>query len=178
MFDRLKKRARTRRSAEALLGSARDAARAPALFGDGRVPDTIDGRFESLVLHVVLVIDRLHGEAAPAPALSQAVFDALFRELDGAIREIGAGDLSVGKKVRRMGEAFYGRLKAYRAGLAEGDDALAAALERNLFATRTPEPAFLSAMARYVRACAQRLAAHPTAALLEGDAPTWAELRA
>jgi cytochrome b pre-mRNA-processing protein 3 len=178
MFEGLKRRARERVLAETLLDKARTASRTPALFGPGRIPDTLDGRFESLVLHVVLMLEGLRGRGGEAAAISQAVFDALFRDLDGALREIGVGDLSVGKKVRKMGEAFYGRAAAYRDAFAGEDEALADALARNLFATTEPEPAFLAAITDYVRASHEGLADQPLKALIEGELPRWGVLRA
>ena len=88
--------------------------------------------------------------------------------------QLGAEDLGVAKRVRRMAEAFYGRQLAYREALAAPDDAaLAAALKRNLFATAEPADAFASAMTAYVRAAAGRLAAQPAAAILAGESPLW-----
>lgn len=157
-----------------LLEDARAAARRPEFYGEGRAPDTLDGRFDMMVLHVGLVVDRL-AEAGPrASAVSQALFDLFFDDMDAALREIGVGDMSVGKKIRRMGEAFYGRARAYRDALAQEDDgAVEDALRRNLFEQGEPEPAFLSAFARYVRASAAGLAGQDAEALLDGGSPAW-----
>ena len=91
------------------------------------VPDTLDGRFDLVALHVFLLVHRL--QRAPGPALAQAVFDAMFSDMDNNLREIGVSDLSVGKRVRAMWEAFHGRSKAYASALEAADgSALAAAL--------------------------------------------------
>jgi cytochrome b pre-mRNA-processing protein 3 len=174
MFSRLKNTARTKRAAASLLEAARAGARAPALFGPERAPDTIDGRFETMTLHVALYVDRLGRERGAGAAVAQALFDVFMRDLDGAVREMAVGDLTVPKKVRRMGEAFYGRLRAYREAL-EGDDdaALAAALARNVFGAEPPSEDFLGALTAYVRASHARLAAAPLDAFLEGDPPPW-----
>ena len=174
MFERLRTSSRADRAAEALLTAAREQSRTPALFGAGRIPDTLDGRFESLVLHVVVLLERLHGGEHDAQAIAQKVFDALFRDLDGALREIGVGDLSVGKKIRKMGEAFYGRAQAYRTALADDELAVRAALARNVFVTSEPDEGFLAALARYVRASHQQVVEQPIAELLDGGAPRWA----
>lgn len=174
MFPRLKKLRPEKAAAAVLLESARSAARAPGLYGPGRVPDTLDGRFECMVLHVILLVERLRADGEGAGAVAQALFDALFRDFDAAIRELGAEDIGVAKRVRKMAEAFYGRQQAYRAALADADDdALGAALERNLLATAHPSAAFVEATTAYVRACVRQLAALPTSAILSGKSPSW-----
>ena len=98
-------------------------ARAPALYARLGAPDTPDGRFEVYTLHVLMVLARLKGEGPRAAAASQALFDAYLSGLDHGLRELAVGDLSVGKTMRKLGEAFYGRAQ----GL---DDALAALPDR------------------------------------------------
>src|SRR5271166_5584648 len=101
-------RSATRRHAASLYGSLVEHARAPALYAEGGVPDSLDGRFESIALHVFLALRRLrHGGDAEAP-LGQALFDRMFEDMDGSLREIGVGDLSVGVKVKEMARALYG----------------------------------------------------------------------
>ncbi|MGD2132494.1 MAG: ubiquinol-cytochrome C chaperone family protein [Maricaulaceae bacterium] len=175
MFGLRKKDAPAQAAGARLLDAARDAARRPALYGPGRIPDTLDGRFESMVLHVALLHERLSGAGEEYPEERQAMFDQMFDEFDAALREIGVGDLSVSKKIRKMGEAFYGRLNAYRAALISGDDsALEDVLRRNALATAEPEPAFVSALARYVCESSAALASQPVEDLLNGAAPDWA----
>jgi cytochrome b pre-mRNA-processing protein 3 len=89
-------------------------ARRPWLYGTIGVPDTVDGRFDMIVLHAYLIFDRLGQADERAKALSQAVFDEMFKDMDRSLREMGASDLAVGPKVRRMAEVFYGRSQAYR----------------------------------------------------------------
>lgn len=113
-------------------------ARQPDFYTRYGVPDTLDGRFDLLVLHTVLIVLRLRRDRAESERFSQALFDTLFVDLDQSLREIGVSDMSVGKKVKQMGKAFYGRLDAYRLGLeasSEGDGGgqLADALYRNLY---------------------------------------------
>src|SRR5262249_9486447 len=117
------------------------------------------GRLEMIMLHTVLFLRRLEGEAAPTRALGQGLFDRFCRDMDASMREMGVGDLAVPRKMRRIGEAFYGRQAAYRAALDAPDNGpLAAALQRNVFADGS-EPAPASRLAIYVREAARRLAA-------------------
>src|SRR5437879_5129919 len=112
-----------------------DQARQPAFFAAYGVPDTVDGRFEMICLHAFLYLHRLKGERPHAAPLGQRFFDTMFADFDRSLREMGTGDLSVGRHVKRMAQAFYGRIAAYEEGLAGDDSALRPALERNLFGT-------------------------------------------
>mgnify|MGYP003330361464 CR=1 FL=1 len=97
------------------------------------VKDDLDGRFDALALCVSLVMRRLKGLGDEGSVLSQQLFDTMFADMDLTLREMGAGDIGVAKRVRVMSEAFAGRLNAYATSLDRDDrDALAAALERNL----------------------------------------------
>jgi cytochrome b pre-mRNA-processing protein 3 len=113
-------------------------------------------------------LHRLKGEAAPATALAQRFFDTMFADFDRSLREIGTGDLSVGRHVKRMAEAFYGRIRAYEDGLAAGDAELGAALARNLYGTAEAGQDHLEYIAAYLRREATSLAGQDTAALLTG----------
>jgi cytochrome b pre-mRNA-processing protein 3 len=146
-----------------------DQARRPGFFGEIGVPDTIDGRFELICLHAFLFLHRLKGESPAATELGQRFVNAMFADFDRSLREMGTGDLSVGREVKRMAQALYGRIEAYEGGLSGGDAMLKAALARNLFGTvRAVEPA-LDAMAAYVRGEARRLREEPTARLVAGE---------
>ncbi|MGH6906797.1 MAG: ubiquinol-cytochrome C chaperone family protein, partial [Aestuariivirga sp.] len=94
------------------------------------VADDVDGRFDMITLHMFLVLERLKGGNAD---FRQRLVDVFFADMDRSLREMGAGDLSVAKKVRKMAEVFYGRIAAYDAGLAGGREALTKALARNFF---------------------------------------------
>lgn len=121
-------------SVYAVYGSAVAQARDPAFYLDVPVPDTVDGRFEMIILHVFLLIDRLRGQGDKATDLCQQLFDTLFDDMDRSLREMGVGDLSVGKKINTMAEAFYGRAGAYQDALDKEDrEELTAALTRNIF---------------------------------------------
>ncbi len=143
-------------------------ARRPEFYRALAVPDTLDGRFELIALHVFLVLRRLKGEAA-ARGMSQALTDRLFEDLDRSLREMGAGDLGVGRRVKVMARAMYGRIAAYEAGLAAGGGALAAALGRNLYGTAAEPPeGAVEAMDAYIRREAAGLAAQDAAAIAAG----------
>jgi cytochrome b pre-mRNA-processing protein 3 len=140
-------RGRHERAAFQLYATAVAAARDPLFYAELGVADTLDGRFDLVGLHVFLLIRRLRGIAAVGPALAQAVFDAMFRDMDLNLREMGVGDLSVGRKNRAMWEAFHGRSVAYQEALASGDVArLETALARNVWrgASAGSEPARLA----------------------------------
>jgi cytochrome b pre-mRNA-processing protein 3 len=130
---------RQERAGHELYGAAVAAAREPCLYADLGVPDTLDGRFDLVGLHVFLLIRRLTMPPTPESALAQAVFDAMFADMDVSLREMGVGDLSVGKRVRAMWEAFHGRAAAYQRAMDAGDPAaLAAALARNVWRGAAP----------------------------------------
>ena len=151
---------------EVLYGNAVDMARDPAFFSDHGVADTVDGRFDSLALVVALVMRRLKDCGAEGQALSQELFDTMFSDMDLSLREMGAGDIGVSKRVRVMAEAFMGRLESYATALDGGDrEALAAALGRNLL--RAEEPAD-EGLVDFVVALEQQVAAIDQRALLAG----------
>ncbi|MCA0432519.1 MAG: ubiquinol-cytochrome C chaperone [Proteobacteria bacterium] len=118
----------------ALYGAIVASARQERFYADWLVPDTVDGRFDMIVLHMFLVLDRLGQEGAYAESIRQQLTDTFFDDMDRSLREMGVGDLSVGKKVRRMAEAFYGRVTAYAKGLETGEAGLAESIARNIFA--------------------------------------------
>ena len=125
-------RNRAERSGYELYGAAVRAARDPYFYTELGVPDTLDGRFDLVGLHAFLLIRRLSGEKR-GQEIAQTVFDAMFNDMDVNLREMGVGDLSVGKKVRAMWEAFHGRSHVYAEAMKIGPEALAEALERNLW---------------------------------------------
>ena len=150
-------------------------ARQAALYTSLGVPDTVEGRFELYNLHVVLLLHRLKGLDGQAGEVSQALFDAYVLSLDDALREMGVGDLSVGKKMRKLGEAFYGRAKSYDSALCADGDELQALVGRTLFADAPDGD--LAAMVGYIRRTKASLAAQPLEAVLAGD-PAWADVLA
>jgi cytochrome b pre-mRNA-processing protein 3 len=161
--------AKTARQARAVYGRAVAQARDSAFYAAFGVPDTVDGRFEMLCLHVWLLLRRLR--AAGAKGMAQAVFDTMFEDMDGSLREMGAGDLGVGRRIKAMGTAFYGRIAAYDAGLAGADGALEDALVRNVWRGEAPDTADPAALAAYLRRAEAGLRALDVTALLDAEAP-------
>jgi cytochrome b pre-mRNA-processing protein 3 len=100
------------------------ASRRPELYGDGGFPDTIEGRFESLTLHVLLVLRRLRALPDPAAEVAQELVDSVFAHLEIAMRESGVGDMGVPKKMKKLGRAFYDRTAKYEAALEAADEAV------------------------------------------------------
>ena len=135
-------------------------ARCERFYRDFGVPDTVDGRFEMIVLHAFLVLRRLKTDGGASDPLGQGLFDVMFDDMDVNLREMGAGDMGVGKRVRKMVQAFYGRIAAYDGALGGDDGRLAEALERNLYGTvaAAPDDA-VEALARYVRRQAEHFEA-------------------
>jgi cytochrome b pre-mRNA-processing protein 3 len=112
------------------------AARDPVLFTRYGIADTLDGRFESIVLHAALVLRRLEALPPSGPDIAQELTDALFKHFDIALREIGIADTRVPKQMKALAEAFFGRAMAYHAALEQGRLALSQALSRNVYAGR------------------------------------------
>jgi cytochrome b pre-mRNA-processing protein 3 len=165
---RLRRGNRHSEAALALYVRAVAAAREPWLYQALGVPDTLDGRFDLLALYAFLLIHRLRTAPAPGPALAQAVFDAMFSDMDNTLRELGVSDLRVGKHMRAMWEALHGRAQAYASALDANDrGALAAAVARNVWRGAAPTAAARS-LAGIVLAQTDHLAAQPLAAFVSG----------
>lgn len=143
------RRGHRKETAEALYRSIVAQVRQPEFYRWHGVPDSLDGRFELLVLHCVLVIRCLRQSGPAAEDLAQSLFDSLFANLDTNLREMGAGDIGVPRRIKAMAQAFFGRLKAYESALEAGPDELRAALERNLYGTVSPSAEQLAALTEY-----------------------------
>lgn len=147
--------------AAALYARTAGDSRVPELFEDCFIPDTLDGRFDSLALHGALMIDRLRREP-DGEQLAQAFFDAMFRHLDLTLREIGVQDLGVGRRIKIMAEGLHGRALAYRQALADGPTPLGEVLRRNAYGGRPPaDDRAIARLEAHVRRYAERLAATP-----------------
>lgn len=168
VFGKIFRRNPHRAAAEALYDAIVYQARTPAFYEQAAVPDTVDGRFEMIALHAFLVMRHLKGEGA-AKDLSQRLFDRMFQDMDQSLREIGVGDLSVGKRIKEMAKAFYGRVVAYEVALDGGDESLEEALRRNHYGTleEVPEVA-VQRLATYVRAADADLATQDFAEFEQG----------
>jgi len=149
-FNWLKHRTARRQAAKGLYQSARTQSRDPVLYADLGVADTMDGRFDALSLHVALLIGRLRRLGPEGVALSQTVFDCMFRDIDQTLRETGVGDLGVPKHMKKMMKAFNGRVYAYCTAVEAQDiPALETALARNLYRADSL-PATASGIVNYV----------------------------
>jgi cytochrome b pre-mRNA-processing protein 3 len=166
IFGLFGKRSERLAPVNALLDRVTAASRQPVLYLEGGIPDTFEGRFESLTLHVFLVLRRLRELPAPAADLAQELVDACFSYLEFGFRQSGISDIAVPKRMKKIGQMFYGRIQAYERALASSDEAeLAEALRRN---AGCGEGAV--ALAAYVRQIAQAFAGRDLDAILEQEA--------
>lgn len=157
---------RANQDADRLLEAVTEASRRPALFAAGRIPDTMEGRFEAMTLHGALALIRLRSDPGAKP-LAQAFTDKLFRLFDAGLRESGVGDLAVSKQMRKLAGSFYGRLDAYSGAITAGDNAaLAEALSRNVLGEGSP---FAAPLAEYAVAMAQAQASQPLDSLIVAE---------
>lgn len=157
---------------ERLYGEIVSQARKPAFYRDLHVPDTVEGRFDMILLHLILLFKRVEAEGPEALAIAQKVLDRFFVDMDHSIREMGVGDVTVPKKMKKLGEAYAGRAAAYGPALTAGDTtALAAALVRNVYADATPADGG-QALAAYARAAHASLAGVRVSTIL-GDRIPW-----
>jgi len=165
MFPLFARKPRAADTISTLYGMIVAQARLPCFYRDYAVADTVNGRFEMIVLHLAMVLDRLARDA-DLQRLGQGIFDRFCRDMDHNLREMGIGDLKVPKEMRRLGEAFYGRSQAYQiAWAAAGDDLLVKALQKNIYEA---EAAAAPRLAAYSRATLRVLAAQPAQAFAGG----------
>lgn len=164
------------RAIAALHRCINDASRRSGLYTDLAVPDTVEGRFECLSLHVILVLRRLERLPPPAADVAQDLVNSVFLQLDSSLRELGVGDFGVPKRMKKLGAAFYGRAETYGAAIASGEPAtLELALARNMLGTE--ERGRAAGLARYVLASAKSLDAADLDALLKAG-PSFPEAAA
>ena len=151
-----------------LYGTIVAQARLPCFYQDYAVADTVNGRFDLIVLHLSLVLDRLSTEPSLRD-LWQALFDRFCQDMDHNLREMGISDLKVPKEMRRIGEAFYGRAQAYRTALACADDLLLGeALARNVYDGGPPSQDATVRLSAYIRDAVRSLAGQDSGALAAG----------
>jgi cytochrome b pre-mRNA-processing protein 3 len=161
----LNPRTPARRTIETIYGMIVAQAREPVFYQALNVPDTVNARFDMVVLHLWLVLRRLR-TADPDGGYSQALFDMFCRDMDGNLREMGVGDLTVPKRMKKFGEAFYGRTAAYDMALGDGVPAFAEALARNIL--NSNDAARASELAAYAQATAAHLDKTDTGVFLAG----------
>jgi len=145
-------------------------ARQPRFYQSLEVPDTVDGRFDMVALHTFLVLRRLKREGRDAAELAQALYDLMFADMDQNLREMGIGDMGIGKRIKAMAQMFSGRIAAYDAGL-DGDagGGLEEALRRNLYRKTEAGEGAVAAFATYMRRQDQHLTGQAFAELGDGS---------
>jgi cytochrome b pre-mRNA-processing protein 3 len=169
ILARWRARGARRDRAHALYTALVEQARSPGFYRDLAVPDTVDGRFDMIVLHCFLVLRRLRAAGDEGNALGQTVFEVMFADMDQNLRQMGVGDLGVGRRVKAMTQAFMGRVAAYEKAMGEGTDALVATIARNVYRVEPDgAPAGAAILATYAVACDRALGAQDAAAVMEG----------
>ncbi len=169
MLSWLTQKKRLRRTARALYDCIVMQARQPQFYAGIGVPDTMEGRFEMVLVHLFIVQNRLKAEGRGARTLSQAIAEDFVSEMDSSMRELGVGDLAVPKRMRKIGEAYLGRLQSYADAIADDDaGVLPAALARNVWevevqtaatACKRADPGVgAQSLAAYMRATSTHLA--------------------
>ncbi|MDP6896128.1 MAG: ubiquinol-cytochrome C chaperone family protein [Rhodospirillales bacterium] len=152
-------------------------ARQPYFYTDLAVPDTPDGRYDMIMIHAFLILHRLKRDLPNTKEISQALFDIMFEDMDKSLREMGAGDVGIGRRIKEMAKAFYGRIAAYDEGLNRDDDSLDIALQRNVYRQSSVKNEQVSALGSYIRREAVNLSDQPTEVLLGGKLsfadPSW-----
>ncbi len=167
MVFQLFRRSANRQLIDRLSGEIVTAARDPVLFTEYGIEDSLEGRFEAVTLHAVLVLRRLNRMDPPAPEIAQDLADAIFRSFEIALREMGVGDIGVPKQMKTIAGAFFGRGGAYDYALRGGAPGLNAALARNVYdGRRNPDR-----LARYVLTSNEALAKVSIEAFTLGPVP-------
>ena len=169
-FARWFKPSATTTQAHALYIALVRQARQPFFYTHAGVPDTVDGRFDQILLHCFLLTHRLrqepdHPEAARTAA---AITDRFFDDMDRSLREMGVGDMSVGKKIKKMADALNGRFVTYEKALADKEE-LAFAITRNVYGTAQADADKVSQLADYVLSTHEALARQSVDSLLQGQ---------
>ena len=149
MFGWLKKKDRKQAAAFELYTAMVTQARQPDFYAKLGVPDTLEGRFDLILVHAFVLFRRLKSDDGDKD-LAQAIFDVMFADLDQNMREMGIGDVGILKRIRKMSESYHGRVVAYEEGVQSGAAELAAALNRNLYADASATDEQLMAMVGYV----------------------------
>jgi cytochrome b pre-mRNA-processing protein 3 len=168
MFPLFRRNAR-QDTISSLYGTIVAQARLPCFYREYGVPDTINGRFDLLVLHLAVVVNRLERDPSLRD-LGQALFDKFCQDMDDNLREMGVGDLAVPKQMQRMGEAFYGRAQAYWEALATANgEMLAGAAARNVYGGVPPSPAAAARLAAYIREAVRDLDVQKPSGILAGE---------
>ena len=155
----------------ALYGAIVAQARQPAFYARMSVPDTVEGRFDMIVLHMVLIFHRLKDEGPAVAEEAQILFDLFLSDMDRSLREMGVGDLTVPKKMKKLAAAFYGRLAGYTTALDAGDiPSLSEILGRVFHEGKPPVEDHTDQLARYMVAAFAELVTQSPTEILAGQA--------
>ncbi len=165
LFSRSRATAPERTVYEAIVAQARQ----PLLYSRFGVPDSLDGRFDMLILHNDAVMCHLQAGSGEDQAFAQLLIDELFRDMDRSLREMGVGDMGVGKRVKKMATVYYGRASAYSQARQRDDASLAEALLRNVFAGGDGKSAQAEQLASYSRLVHEAAARNERASIRQGQ---------
>ncbi len=158
MFSWISARTRRKRNAHNFYGSIVALSRAPALYSDYGVPDTVEGRFEILVLHVFAALERLGRENGAQGKLNQDLVNLFFDDMDTTSRELGVGDLTVPKKMRVLAAVFEERMAAYKKAFEDKDPRLLSdEFQQNIFAGNDASQVQAKELVRYAEMLRTRL---------------------
>jgi len=155
MFDFLFRKTRLKNAAYELFAEIVSQSRNPVFYRDYLVEDTVDGRFDLISLHLALVLARLkkQDDDEKLNLVGRYLQEVMFENMDMSLREMGVGDMGVGKKVKVMAEAFYGRKVAYQQALddqEQGSEALSGAVLRNIYREKHPDGVLLEGLTDYI----------------------------
>ena len=154
----------------ALYGAIVAQARRAYFYRELKVPDTMEGRYDMIIMHAFLLFHRLKSENEEVGVLGQSVFDIMFKDLDQSLREMGVGDMGIGPRIKKMASSFYGRVTAYDKALEnEDDEELKQVIGRNLFNKLEPEVLVLEHIGTYMRLNVAHLNEIETSAFLRGN---------
>ncbi|MCJ8322496.1 MAG: ubiquinol-cytochrome C chaperone [Rhizobiales bacterium] len=147
----LGKERQEKKLADTLYNHTIKAARSPSLYGANGAPDTANGRFELIILHIFLLFSHLQGQDKFSQSVKQKTFDRFLEDMDMNLREIGVGPDGVPKRIQKMLENFYGRAEAYQTALESADHSqIIDSIARNLFADEKPNLAAAEILAQYM----------------------------
>ena len=168
MYGLFKLSASENRAAISLYSALVKQARHPLFYSEWAVPDTPDGRYNMIMIHAFLLLHRLKHDRSATEKISQAVFDLMFEDMDKNLREMGAGDVGIGHRIKDMAKAFYGRIAAYELGLNQTDDLLEDAIKRNVYRNSLATDEQIARLCHYIRFEVENLACQPTKSFLDG----------
>ncbi|MBX7146740.1 MAG: hypothetical protein K1X44_05465 [Alphaproteobacteria bacterium] len=171
ILSRIFKKSSSKNIAWDLYTKVVEQARHPVFYNKFFVPDTLDGRFELIILHIYTLMHQFKSRQN-TKILNQELFDVLFQDMDYNLREMGAGDLGVGRRIKIMIQAFYGRIKAYDQAFSDSDPfhALRLAFTRNVYGTMDSiDQEIVDKMVLYIKEMKEFFSTIPTEDFLKGN---------